>query len=169
MSSTTELLNKLNVLRAAAGKSQLKSWKESRAKLEAAIASFEVAEVIHSEEPAVVSVLDQSMPEDVLNAADAFAKAVTQKKTPKQAVKALEDELKPKSVSQLIAEARPLRDVDKVTLADIARELNLNPKVLRAKMRRLNVPAEYILSKHTYKLAHKADIIAIIQRDHRRK
>lgn len=37
MATTAELLNTLNVLRAAAGKPTLKSWKESRAKLEAAI------------------------------------------------------------------------------------------------------------------------------------
>lgn len=56
-----------------------------------------------------------------------------------------------------------------ITLADIARELNLNPKIARAKMRRIRVPEGAEVSKHTYNIDHKQTIIDMLKKDFRRK
>lgn len=204
MSTTTELLNKLNVLRAANGERELKSWKESRAKLEQRIRLYEqntpypdseIVEVLNSDdfepelppykqpqpiddahtEPLAVSneraaektAALRSRSRDIAAARNAELKA----NAAERAITA--DDMK--RVSELRKKPATVRETmdamkaGTVTLADIARELKLNPKVLRAKMRRLDVPAEYIVAKHTYKLANKDAIIDIIRKDHRRK
>lgn len=176
MSTTAELLNRLNVLRVINGERELKSWKESRTKLEQRIALYEQhtpAEQFESQlppykvpqpiddarvEPLEVSKQRKSRADVIEEAADGFGDG---------------EYVPPRSVNDAkLRTVRETRDTIKagtVTLADIARELSLNPKVLRAKMRRLTIPQEFIVSKHTYKLEHKPAIIDIIKRDHRRK
>jgi hypothetical protein len=149
MSATSELLNKLNVLRAANNKPQLKSWKESRAKLEAAIASLEAS--------TITATLDNE-PDDYARVFDEPV-AIAEPQPPNDGAR------KPKPVREIMDDIK----AGTITLADIARELQLNPKVLRAKMRRLTIPPQYVVGKHTYYAAHKDAIIEIIKRDHRRK
>lgn len=170
MSTTSELLNKLNVLRAANGKPQLKSWKESRAKLEQRLRLYEQNTPYPNGEP---DIPPYKAPQPVDHTVIA---SLPLSHNP--------DAIEPVAVPLITADdmkrvserrAKPVREImsdikaGTVTLADIARELRLNPKVLRAKMRRLSVPQHYVIGKHTYKLEHKADIIDIIKRDHRRK
>lgn len=101
----TNRLATLNTLRTAAGKAPLKSWKESNAKLEAAIAALTPAAKLS--EPAPV----------------AKAEAKVQKKA---------------AASYAHAD-RPLQA--------ICKELNLNPKVARAKLRKAGLSAPYTDAK----------------------
>ena len=60
MSTTKELLQTLNALRIANGKTELSSWKSSREKLEAAIADLQpTAEVVSQPEPIETEVVEQ--------------------------------------------------------------------------------------------------------------
>lgn len=52
MTKTADLLATLNTLRAINGKAPIKAWKESRAKLEAAIAALTPAQSLGATEPA---------------------------------------------------------------------------------------------------------------------
>lgn len=58
---------------------------------------------------------------------------------------------------------------DTITLADIARELDINPKVARAKMRRVTVPAGFEAERHTYYLERKQWVIDTLTTDMRKK
>lgn len=63
----------------------------------------------------------------------------------------------------------PVGNALTVTLADIARELNLNPKIARAKMRRIRVPEGAEKAKHVYNIDFKQTIIDMLKKDFRRK
>lgn len=131
--TTAELLAKLNSLRANANKPPLKAWKESRAKLEAAVAA-----------------LTPAMPAEVITAAEEPAANVAA------------------SVPKASKAVRP-GNAFTVTLANIARELNLQPKIARAKMRRIRLPEGVEVSKHTYAVDHKQTVIDMLKKDFRRK
>lgn len=60
-------------------------------------------------------------------------------------------------------------DFSTVTLVAIAKELGINPRVARAKMRRVSVPADFLAGKHTYHEQHKAWVVDALKRDFRKK
>lgn len=81
------------------------------------------------------------------------AKKATKKAATKQATKAPAKASKPEG---------------SITLADIARELGVSPKIARAKMRRVDASA-YSVGKHTYNVKDKQKVIDALQTDHRKK
>lgn len=95
----TNRLATLNALRTAAGKAPLKSWKESKAKLEAAIAAL----------------------------------------TPAAKLSEPETKVQKKAAASYAHADRPLKA--------ICKELNLNPKVARAKLRKAGLSAPYTDAK----------------------
>jgi len=109
----------LNELRAMNGKAPLKAWKESKDKLAQAI------DKEHETRVAKQTVTEQLLKEEVARAAQVPAKKVNKHgevATPK-AIKAV----------------RVAADAAKVNVAAIAKELGINPKVARAKLRKANI------------------------------
>lgn len=58
---------------------------------------------------------------------------------------------------------------ESITLAQIARELGINPKVARTKMRRVDVPTDFLVAKHTYRMQYKAWVIDVLRSDLRKR
>jgi len=58
---------------------------------------------------------------------------------------------------------------ENVTLANIARGIGLDPKIARAKMRRIEIPAGFEVSRHVYHPQHKQWVVNVLQRDMRKK
>ena len=137
--TTKEALARLNELRVARGEQPYKAWKESRAKLDAKLATYE-----------------QPTPELATPQASLFDAAIEE-----HIEAAVELDKKPSK--KIIGNAYT------ITLADIARLLNLNPKIARAKMRRIRVPEGAEVSKHTYAIDYKETIINLLKKDFRRK
>ncbi|MGE0366963.1 MAG: hypothetical protein AB7Q00_14645 [Phycisphaerales bacterium] len=161
----------LNDLRAQHGKPPLKAWKESKAKLTAAIdklrgeAPFEVdIPDVNGEDhlPPLPMADTRTLPPDVVAAADAFAQDVVNKVPAKKAVKKLADAFKKRG------KAAPAGS-DTIPLVAIAAEMGLNPKVARAKMRRIKLSAGVEVSKHVYHIGKKQQVIDALRKDHRKK
>jgi hypothetical protein len=179
----TATLIYLNALRDTAGMKPLKSWKESNAKLAAAITKLETQIGTHlppvidqhldiktplqiaADEPVTVEVaksfstdpVANKIPKKVVAAAEQFAADVVAKVPAKKAVKKLEKALD--------------KAKDVITLVEIAKELEFNPKVARAKMRRVTVPKGYTVdgAAHTFHAKHRQWVIDALQRDNRKK
>lgn len=138
--TTKELLDHLNKLREARGMKPLKAWKASKEKLHEAIASLE-------------------------GAAPSYAEEVTESYTPDVDAPA-------EDLANLDEKMRRVRcvEVKYVTLAEIARELGMSPKVARAKMRRVfRSSGDTTFAEHTYPEVLKEKVITILKRDLRRK
>lgn len=134
MSNTTTMLVELNTLRAARGQSSLKSWKGSTAALEQTINAYKVKKV----EPAVAEgaypnakVAEHSTE---LKGTDAKARDVIKKANTPKPEKAAKPAKVAKAKPAKAKAAKPTSD--HVSLADIARELGIEPKLARAKARR---------------------------------
>lgn len=140
----------LNTLRERAGQKPLKSWKESKAKLAAAIDKLNAALA-----PSVpVTVLPVTAPE-----------LIREHKRNAEIEKIVEQRLRgddvrpPKPVVKKAPTSAPPAPVTRkrhapdgcVTLADIARDLNISPKAARAIMRKVSIPADYVVGKYVFK------------------
>lgn len=139
----TELLARLNALRADLGKPALKAWKESRAKLEGEIASYvkQAEAKLEADVKAKEAAADTKTPADLkqhplvkerelegerIDNSPTGRKAPTKKQAKvNEKAKAAAEQRKAKADSK-----------DMISLADLARELSINPKVARAKARR---------------------------------
>src|SRR5690606_23930000 len=136
--TTKELLDRLNHLRAARGMKPLKAWKASKKKLHEAIASLEGAAPSYAEEVA------ESYTPDVDAPAEDLANLDEKMRRVRGVVKAMREEVAKEKY---------------VTLAEIARELGMSPKVARAKMRRIGVPSDFVVKKHVFLAQHKSWVI----------
>ena len=58
-----------------------------------------------------------------------------------------------------------------ITVADLARSNNIQPKIMRAKLRRHRdeIPATYFVSERSFYSKYASKIVAILTRDHRVK
>lgn len=188
-------LDHLNQLRQQVGISPLKSWKESKDKLHAAILKIE--EKLNASKPASVPVADLDSTQHPIAVANKQSwdftdkdgnKVEVTKCAPSSELKSIQsrnkqlDEIatkraKGETTAKLpkAPKAKPVVKQSKpkvegaITLADIARELKIDPKVARAKMRRVTVPTEHVLGKYAYKPASKEAIIALLKGDLRKK
>jgi hypothetical protein len=141
MSTTNELLARLNVLRTDNNKAPLKAWKESRAKLELAIAAFDTVVVGNLEAP--LPPRDFEASEAELAAQADRAKIVAAKTATPLADGTHPDYVEPKAPKK----AKVTKDVKfnddrkvkqgEVWLTELCTKHNLHPKVARAKLRRL--------------------------------
>lgn len=124
MTKVPAMLEQLNALRMKAGKKPLKAWKGSVAQIKEQIEKF-------SRDLAPVT---QAKP--------AVAKGAYKDK--KQAARSI-GKLKRKTKAQAPAkgEAKPA-NANVIRLADIAQEMNIDPKVARAKFRRLGEEAPVV-------------------------
>ena len=140
----------LNNLRILNGQKPLKAWKESKAKLEAAIKKLEAQtrhDIEEAMEDAASDNIDQLIEED--------------KKVPCRAPSVIEHELK----------SRPHPTPDKVTLVEIAKELSINPKIARAKIRRGgdHCPGSLEEDKYVYAIGDKQKVIDFLTSDFRKR
>jgi hypothetical protein len=107
----------LNLLRTKAGMAPLKAWKESKAKLEVAIGKLLLA-----------------------TKADPTAKELKATEVAKAAKKPAKEPKKIKDGMAAVAKAKSAKEkktpVDGVSISTIAAELDMDPKVARAKLRR---------------------------------
>ena len=178
-------LETLNTLRLAAGKKPLKAWKESKDKLLAAIAALmpapdnaagvvkgftrkvewsegEIGVWSQSEDGPIWEPIDRSTLTDEererlgLNEDPTPAPSTS---TPAPKSKKAKDPVKKVDIAQS----------DTVTLAEIAREIGMDPKNARAKFRRIDVPADYMTATHTFHAARKQWVIDALQKDFRKK
>lgn len=141
--TTKELLDHLNKLREARGMKPLKAWKASKEKLHEAIASLE-------------------------GAAPSYAEEVTESYTPDVDAPAEDLANLDEKMRRVRAEMRANEPM--ITLAEIARELGMSPKVARAKMRRVfRSSGDTTFAEHTYPEVLKEKVITILKRDLRRK
>ena len=117
----------LNELRIRNGKTELKSWKESKAKLAAAIDNEQGLMAANATNPkgnpSKQTVTEQLLKEEIARAAVVPAKKVNSVKHGEVAT--------PKAIKAV--------RVGTVNVAAIAKELGINPKVARAKLRKANV------------------------------
>ena len=168
-------LERLNALRKLVGKTELKSWKESKAKLQSLIDELQ-AKVAPKDttqyfkangEPAPVTVCPPS-PE--LVALDKRRKAideVVQRRLNGVDVVATPA---PGSTAKLgdaakIKKPQPTTEPtgDTIKLADICREIGMDPKIARAKLRRTMTPANITVGKYVYKTEGKTLVIAVLR------
>jgi hypothetical protein len=179
--TTADLFAELNYLRVAQGKRPLKAWKDSRAVLERAL------EMMRNADPAPLGVTVEPTPDDPV--AEFIAKnGVTKCPPPKalvdeakrrERVERIAAKLNAKNIDESIREAKvtastpkakaTLASLEGVTLVSIARELGINDKIARAKMRRVSVPADFLVAKHTYHPQHKQWVIDVLRRDMRKE
>lgn len=129
----------LNELRIRNGKTELKSWKESKAKLAERI-EIEKA-IAHShhaarEQAELVKTLVNTKLNKIVDKTRADAKKVNSVEHGEVQARVVK-EGKPQNVTE--AGAKVLAKKNKVNVATIAKELGINPKVARAKLRKLNV------------------------------
>lgn len=156
MSTTAELFNTLNTLRVAAGKTALKAWKESRAKLEAAIAKemgrtpeFEASQAELAAQIDRQKVIDAKTPK-VEEVDEAPKASVGAARSPKKA-----------------AVDRETKKGD-VWLTELCTRHSLHPKVARAKLRRLyagdtkSLPA--LQGRWSWKAADVPAVIALLKK-----
>lgn len=166
MTTTTELFARLNTLRVANSLKPLKAWKESKAKLEAAIAKLaeEVEGIAELNDPVKAFIAKNGVTKCPP------AKALLEAQKHREAVDdAAEKLLKGEAPAPKRAAAvRVHVDGGSITLVQIASELRINPKIARAKMRRIDVPAEYLIAKHVYKREHKQAIVDLLKSDLRK-
>lgn len=126
----------LNELRIRNGKTELKSWKESKAKLAERIeAEKEIAEAQAEDDRATAR--DEQAALDALN--DKLGKIADKaradaKRVPNPKIGMKHGEVAtPKAIKAVRVAA------NKINVAEIAKELGINAKVARAKLRKLNV------------------------------
>ncbi len=175
--TTKEKLAHLNKLRIANNEKPINVWKESTAKLDERIRKYEV-HTSHGEDPVVAEIhrdmIEMNEPKEVIGELPALKNAVKSKPTVIRAKGAFVKELRQatkQEVETLIA-AEAERASSTVTLVMIAKELNINPRVARAKMRRVDMaklPADAVIAKHTYKAQYKDAIINALRTDFRKK
>lgn len=158
MSNAKTALTELNALRVAVGKKPLAAWKESKAKLDAAIAALK--ETAPAAGPAAhkANAVDAKPTKDeffddleaqrdvLVKKQNAKAKVDTKTKPAKTAKSAKE----PKAVKKTPGEG--------VSISTIAAELDIDPKVARAKLRRQD---EVPCIEGSQWLFNKSDIPAI--------
>lgn len=114
----SELLRRLNALRADVGKSQLSSWKGSRANIVTAI------DTVKAEAEAAL---------EAKLAAVENGPSVLEGHPLHEEVKAQDAAKKPKRAA---AKEKPQPSGDTFTLSDVAADLDIQPKIARAKARR---------------------------------
>lgn len=119
--TTKDMLIELNECRVALGQKPLKAWKESRAKLEDTI------NMLHNEldERADTNPEPEKHPDPVAVAKDAKKMAAQKEKSIKGKAAAA-----PKK-------SKPAPNATNVTIGQLCEQLSINPKVARAKLRRL--------------------------------
>lgn len=160
-------LQMLNTLRAAVGKPALTAWKESAAKLEAAITALSPAQHLGSDQPspqAAVSPLPKKNPaaplvsEAIANGikitkvpAGKTAKQVQGKATREAAAKTRAAQERTKSQPRVAANASG--DAFKALLT----ELKMDAKIARAKLRRAGFSAPYDATDKALVAALRAD------------
>lgn len=160
MNTTKQLFAHLNKLRAISNQAPLKAWKESRIKLIAAIAklqpSFDPSISLEVAAPGVTS--------------ETLAKTMAPaKKTPesKRLQKALAKKMAPKKT--IAKKAAPKKtDGTSISLAEIARQLDMNPKAARAKMRRCTDFDSCQVSKYVYPVEYAEAVKAFLTTDQRK-
>lgn len=135
-------LIELNALRIAAGMKPLKSWKESKAKLDAAVTK-----------------LSKTMPvKETLKA------SVELTAPEKETIKKLD-----KAVKKGVAAERTAKSVDGVSISTIATKLGIDPKVARAKLRRQEDVPCIEGSQWLFKASDVSKIEALLKGDARKK
>lgn len=158
MSNTTDRLNTLNVLRATVGKPALKSWKESAAKLEAAIATFS-----SSASPITIKKIPATAPELVVPAkrnAKIVKQADTAVKTdtPALSVKVPARKVGKKATTRTARTSTGGKSTD--AFFALLKTLKLDAKQARATLRRKGFNAPYDAT---------ADVKAALASDARKK
>lgn len=209
--TTKEKLSKLNVLRNVVGKPPLKAWKESAAKLDAAIEALlprysdgsviptdddgAIASGAPIDEPVIVETA-QPFTDDTgrgrirLEGPNEVVGDIPKVKRTRVSAKAIPETDKGSFVKELrkatkqedaliekvadkAAKKQAASTGETVTLVDIARELDINPRVARAKMRRVDMsklPAGSVVGKHTYtNPVGRNAVIAALKHDFRKK
>lgn len=186
----------LNELRTAVGKAPLKAWKESKAKLLEAIDKLTPRDsagniiaadangVIASGAPRQIDISEltpESHPiakanKDSWNAVIGKPKKSIEREAElahldvreRKLVKATKKEVRRQGEKQYVHAV----EGDEVTLVQIAKELGINPRVARAKMRRVDLsklPAGSVIGKHTYTVAGAAAVREALKTDFRKK
>jgi hypothetical protein len=136
MSTTTKKLAELNTLRAARNQPPLKSWKGSTAALDQTLVAYKTRKVDPAVAEGAYPTAKQAEHATGLKGTDAKARdAIAKANTPKvsKTLKAMEKTREQKA-AKTAAKTKPASDL--VSLADIARELKIEPKLARAKARR---------------------------------
>lgn len=166
-------LRKLNALRIQAGKGPLKAWKESKAKLIAEIEKYQRTAQSAGQyldkngEPVPVTVCPPPAELAKEHKRSAEIDRVVQKRLNGVDVVKIDDSAVGQPMAEKLKAARTATKTrakstgDAMSLADIAREINIDPKIARAKMRRVNAPAGSTVGKYLYK-ANFVDAIKAI-------
>lgn len=162
-----DLLGRLNSLRADCGQPPLKSWKASRANLDTALTAAKVA---------AEAALEKKIADAEVTVIPAHAaKGVKAPRSTSKRVKVapittgLADTGEKPAKQPKAAKASKARkstpSTDSFTLADLARELGINPKVARAKARRHSKELDAMRSGDSWDFAnsHKAAVSKIIK------
>lgn len=152
LEDTMSTLTELNALRIAAGMTPLKSWKESKVKLDAAVAKL--TKVVSEDSDKAKANLETVVEKTLSDTKPAAAKA-TPKKTAKPAAK-------PKAEAKKDAPTG-------VSISTIAAECNMDPKVARAKLRRQDDVPCIEGTQWLFEKSDVAKIKAILQGDARKK
>lgn len=178
MSNLTALLTTLNTRRRVAlGKAPLKSWKESQAKLEAAINAITWTDEHQATLSAEIDAqrkADEAVFEPEVKVMP--TKAAKGVKAPKRNTRVkvqpittgLADtgkKAKVKAAKKVKASKARVAAEGTFTLSDLARELNVNPKIMRAKARRHadDLKAHRTGDSWSFTTASKAAVTAILK------
>lgn len=175
MSTTQNDFRRLNALRKLVGKPELKAWKESKAKLteqinilQAQVAPKDTTQYFKaSGEPAPITVCPPSPELVALEKRRKAIDEVVQRRlagvdvvtppAPGTTAK-LGDAAKVKKTQQTSTTTG-----DTVKLADICREIGMDPKIARAKLRRTMTPPNITVGKYVYKTEGKNLVIAVLR------
>jgi len=177
MTTTATNLMKLNALRSQCGMPALKSWKGSTSALQTALEKMRMKAT--AAQPLVIdpNMVKQIPPSDPTLVREAkrrekvasLAKKLQEARDADERAAATADivtETKPpvvKAPAKVTTYRRREVPAGSITLADIARELGISPKVARAKMRRIRLKDGVELSRYCYKPEHKADVVHILR------
>lgn len=165
-------LEQLNNLRARNNQPPLKAWKESKAKLAEAVIALSkklsppdtTGYFSKDGKPVVVKQLPPSGELSMMAKRREQIERIAEKRMNGVDTTSLPP---PASVSQPMREKlQVLKEKstgDHVTLADIARKINMDPKIARARMRRATVPNNIVVGKHKFVRSAEQAIIAILR------
>lgn len=191
MSDTQNNFRRLNALRKQLGMTELKAWKESKAKLQAAIDVLQ-AKVAPRDTTESFTVKNTGPNKFSVELRDKNGNVVTPKVCPPspelQAIakrkKAIDEVVErrlngadvitppaPGATAKLGDAAKIKRPTqattkstgDTIKLADICREIGMDPKIARAKLRRTMTPPNITVGKYLYKVEGKALVITVLR------
>lgn len=169
--STNQDFIRLNTLRTALAMPPLKSWKESKAKLAAAIDTLQAKVAPKDTTMYFTKPVTICPPSPELRALDARRKAIDAVVERRLAGVDVVTPPPAGSTTKLADAAKVVKAKQATTnstggdvrLADICREIGMDPKIARAKLRRTMTPPNITVGKYLYKPEGKPVIIAILR------